>query len=135
MVMDMRQDSIPANEYIGKRIERARNLIGWTQTKLGDAIGLHQEGVSNIEKGKRAVSAYELGKIATALGQPLRFFYGEPGTTEPVPGNLDFRLWPVAHEHTRINGEPGGIRTHDTRIKSQVNVNQTSTAQELASII
>lgn len=136
-------DRANGNIYIGKRIRRARQIAGWSQMQLAKRCGLAQDQISRYETGTLTISAYSLIKIARVTGQPLDFFDGMPGTTEPELV-ANFKRGPVAHNDVTIDdltslineiesylvGEPGGIRTHDTRIKSPVR-----NTSELANLI
>ena len=55
-------------EKLGTRIQEIRKSKNLTQEKLAEAIGLDTPNLSNIERGKRFVSAETLEKIVQALG-------------------------------------------------------------------
>lgn len=55
-------------EKLGIRIQQIRKSKKLTQEKLAEAIGLDTPNLSNIERGKRFVSAETLEKIIYALG-------------------------------------------------------------------
>ena len=54
-------------EKLGIRIQQIRKSKRLTQEKLAEAIGLDTPNLSNIERGKRFVSAETLEKIIKAL--------------------------------------------------------------------
>lgn len=54
-------------EKLGARIQEIRKLQNLTQEKLAEKIGLDTPNLSNIERGKRFVSAETLEKIVSAL--------------------------------------------------------------------
>lgn len=54
-------------EKLGARIQKIRKLQNLTQEKLAEKIGLDTPNLSNIERGKRFVSAETLEKIVSAL--------------------------------------------------------------------
>lgn len=74
---------------VGHYIASARRHLGMSQTALGEAIGVSYWVVRGMEQGE-GLTPVRLLKIAKALGQPLRFFYGEEGNSHPKPGQLDF---------------------------------------------
>jgi transcriptional regulator with XRE-family HTH domain len=51
------------------RAERSRH--GWSQTRLGEALGWSQSKVAAVEAGTRRLNADELPDICTALGVTL----------------------------------------------------------------
>ena len=54
-------------EKLGKRIQEIRKSKKLTQEKLAEMIGLDTPNLSNIERGKRFVTAETLEKIINAL--------------------------------------------------------------------
>ena len=60
-----------------------RVLIGMSQEKLGDALGLTFQQVQKYEKGTNRIGASRLSQIAQVLGVAPSYFFDEaPG---PVP--------------------------------------------------
>jgi transcriptional regulator with XRE-family HTH domain len=57
-----------------------RMLIGMSQEKLGEHLGLTFQQVQKYEKGSNRVSASKLYQMAQVLGVPVQFFY------EDLPG-------------------------------------------------
>lgn len=55
-------------EKLGARIQQIRKSKRLTQERLAEMIGLDTPNLSNIERGKRFVSAETLEKIVQALG-------------------------------------------------------------------
>lgn len=64
-------------ETVGKNIEIARTVRGWSQARLAEEIGVEQTYVSKVEKGKVNVSIDSLNRFALALHKPLSFFFQE----------------------------------------------------------
>ena len=63
-------------------------MLGMSQEKLGDAIGLTFQQVQKYEKGRNRVGASRLQQIADALQtQPAWFFEGAPGHPRPKHGS------------------------------------------------
>lgn len=54
-------------ENLGKRIQEIRKGKNLTQEKLAEMIGIDTPNLSNIERGKRFVSAETLEKIIKSL--------------------------------------------------------------------
>jgi transcriptional regulator with XRE-family HTH domain len=53
---------------IGDRISSARTAAGWSQKKLGDAVGQGQTTISSWERGRTEPSREDVQRIASALG-------------------------------------------------------------------
>lgn len=54
-------------EKLGLRIKTLRKKLGLSQEKLAELINMDKPNLSNIERGKRFMTAETLEKIATAL--------------------------------------------------------------------
>jgi transcriptional regulator with XRE-family HTH domain len=76
------------DRQVGSRVRMRRMLIGMSQEKLGDALGLTFQQVQKYEKGTNRISASRLQQIASVLGVTIDFLYGEPGRAEQAPGGF-----------------------------------------------
>lgn len=73
----------PVDIHVGNRIRMRRMLIGMSQEKLGDALGLTFQQVQKYEKGANRVSASRLHHMSKTLGVPIQFFFDDmPLSTE-----------------------------------------------------
>jgi transcriptional regulator with XRE-family HTH domain len=52
-----------------------RMIVGMSQEKLGEALGLTFQQVQKYEKGTNRIGASRLQQIAKALGVPIEFFF------------------------------------------------------------
>ena len=52
-----------------------RMLVGMSQEKLGDSLGLTFQQVQKYEKGANRIGASRLFQISRVLGVPVSFFY------------------------------------------------------------
>jgi transcriptional regulator with XRE-family HTH domain len=67
----------PIDVYVGTRVRLRRMLLGMSQEKLGERLGLTFQQVQKYEKGVNRIGAsrlYELGKV---LGVSVSYFYEE----------------------------------------------------------
>lgn len=77
------------NQLIGKRIREARESENKTQKELAEVIYKKQESVSDIERGRTEISAFELVGIAIALGKKITYFFQDfPRVLETKPEDL-----------------------------------------------
>jgi transcriptional regulator with XRE-family HTH domain len=76
----MAKNPNPTDKHVGSRVRTRRMLLGMTQEKLGDALGLTFQQVQKYEKGTNRIGASRLHHIANILQVPLAFFF------EDVPG-------------------------------------------------
>ena len=74
----------PTDLHVGSRIRLRRNMLGMSQEKLGENLGITFQQIQKYEKGTNRVGASRLQAIATILSVPVAFFFedlpGEEGT-------------------------------------------------------
>ena len=63
------------DKQVGKQIRARRRLLGLSQTKLADAIGVTYQQVQKYENGVNRVSAGRLQQIAHILQAPIAYFF------------------------------------------------------------
>lgn len=61
--------------HVGKRIRQRRWLIGMTQQKLAELVGIKFQQIQKYETGANRVSASRLWDIADALDVKVSFFF------------------------------------------------------------
>ena len=70
---------------IATRLKAAREQAGLTQGQVAKLLGLHRPSVSEIEAGRRAVSADELATLADTYGVSVAWLLdGEAGDVSRV---------------------------------------------------
>jgi transcriptional regulator with XRE-family HTH domain len=70
----------PVDVHVGSRVRLQRMLLGISQEKLGEQLGLTFQQVQKYEKGVNRIGASRLFDLSKVLGVPIQFFY------EEVPG-------------------------------------------------
>ena len=65
------------DEHVGTRVRLRRMLLGMSQEKLGESLGLTFQQVQKYEKGVNRIGASRLFDLAQVLGVPVQFFYDE----------------------------------------------------------
>jgi len=65
------------DRHVGNRVRMRRLLVGMSQEKLGELLGITFQQVQKYEKGSNRVSASRLYQISRVLGVPVQFFYDE----------------------------------------------------------
>jgi transcriptional regulator with XRE-family HTH domain len=63
--------------HVGSRIRLRRTILGMSQEKLGDSLGITFQQVQKYEKGTNRVGASRLQNISTILNAPISFFFEE----------------------------------------------------------
>ncbi len=65
----------PTDKHVGARVRMRRMMLGMSQEKLGDALGLTFQQVQKYEKGANRIGASRLQQIAEILQVPVSFFF------------------------------------------------------------
>ena len=65
----------PVDAHVGHRVRLRRMLIGMSQERLGELLGLTFQQVQKYEKGINRIGAGRLYEVAGILGVPVAFFY------------------------------------------------------------
>src|SRR6266852_8547342 len=79
----------PIDVHVGSRVRFRRMLLGMSQEKLGERLGLTFQQVQKYEKGINRIGASRLFDLAQVLGVPVQFFYEEAPSGEPQPTMTD----------------------------------------------
>lgn len=70
----------PIDIHVGGRIRLRRNMLGMSQERLGESLGITFQQIQKYEKGTNRVGASRLQAIASILEVPVAFFF------EDAPG-------------------------------------------------
>jgi transcriptional regulator with XRE-family HTH domain len=71
----------PIDIHVGSRVRLRRMMLGMSQEKLGEALGITFQQIQKYEKGTNRIGASRLQHIATVLTVPVAFFFEDaPGT-------------------------------------------------------
>ena len=65
----------PVDKYVGSRVRMRRIMLGMSQEKLGEALGLTFQQVQKYEKGTNRIGASRLQQISGILQVPVSFFF------------------------------------------------------------
>ena len=65
----------PVDVHVGGRVRMRRMLVGMSQEKLGEALGLTFQQVQKYEKGANRIGASRLYQIGSVLGVPIEYFF------------------------------------------------------------
>jgi len=79
-----RKSKPPAEETFGQRLARFRKAKGFTQTELGDLLGVSQRVMTYYERETGRPPAHLLAKMAEALGASADELLGRETTKAPT---------------------------------------------------
>src|SRR5579872_6684982 len=91
----------PIDAQVGNRVRLRRMLIGMSQERLGELLGLTFQQVQKYEKGVNRIGAGRLFEVSRILGVPIDYFYegvnGQPigagaqnGSGQTAPPIMEF---------------------------------------------
>ncbi len=73
--LSVKKSPDPVDKHVGTRVRMRRMLVGMSQEKLGEALGLTFQQVQKYEKGSNRIGASRLQQIAQILKVPVDFFF------------------------------------------------------------
>lgn len=76
----------PTDVYVGSRVRMRRKMLGLSQEKLGEKLGITFQQIQKYEKGTNRVGASRLQAMADAMEVPVSYFF--PDSADGAPGGL-----------------------------------------------
>ena len=94
----------PIDVHVGSRIRLRRTLLGMSQERLGEALGLTFQQVQKYERGVNRVGASRLFDLSRVLDVPISFFFDD------MPDSLANSLGPpLTRRPTGFTETPDGF--------------------------
>lgn len=114
----------PVDVHVGSRVRLRRTLLGMSQEKLGDALGLTFQQVQKYERGANRVGASRLYDLSRVLDVPVSYFFeefGDPlhGTAANEAGSDPYQPNPMMKRET-LELVRAYLRIADPQIKRRV---------------
>jgi transcriptional regulator with XRE-family HTH domain len=122
----MKRSPNPIDKHVGARVRMRRIILGMSQEKLADTLGVTFQQVQKYEKGTNRIGASRLQEISKSLQVPPSFFFdGAP--TGGVPTELGFREEAAAAFVTDFLSTAEGLqlnkafsRIHDAKVRRKI---------------
>ena len=104
---------------VGARIRLRRNLLGLSQSRLAESLGVTFQQVQKYEKGINRVGASRLQAIATVFDVPVSFFFEDSAFPEAAgrPVENDFTQFLETPEAIALNTAFAKIEDSEVRRK------------------
>ncbi len=67
----------PVDAHVGHRLRQRRTILGFSQTKLAEAIGVTFQQVQKYEQGSNRIGASRLHMVSKVLDAPISYFFDE----------------------------------------------------------
>lgn len=78
----------PVDLHVGRRLRLRRGLVGMSQERLAELLGITYQQVQKYERGANRIGSSRLHDIARILDVPVAWFFDEMETAEPVATGL-----------------------------------------------
>ncbi len=98
----------PIDVHVGCRMRLRRTLLGMSQEKLGEAIGLSYQQVQNYERGSSRIGASRLFDLARVLDVPVGFFFDD--MSDDVAAHSPGQSKGTARETVDVGPDPMAMR-------------------------
>ena len=115
----------PIDVHVGSRIRLRRNMLGVSQERLGESLGITFQQIQKYEKGTNRVGASRLQAIASILNTPVAFFFdGAP--SEDRVGGTGFNEESSAYVADFLNSSEGVqlnrafVKIQDPKVRRKV---------------
>lgn len=122
----------PVDLHVGQRLRLRRTLLGLSQEKLGEALGLTFQQIQKYERGANRIGASRLYDMSLVLDVPVSFFYddmnpGLPahaadrsrGLAEDDAPAFEFEPDPMARRET-LELVRAYYRIHDETVRKRI---------------
>jgi transcriptional regulator with XRE-family HTH domain len=76
----------PVDVHVGSRVRLRRTLLGLSQEKLGEAVGLTFQQIQKYERGANRIGASRLFEFSRILDVPVSFFFDDMSDRLKVSG-------------------------------------------------
>ena len=113
----------PIDVHVGGRIRLRRNMLGMSQERLGESLGITFQQIQKYEKGTNRVGASRLQAIAHILGVPVAFFFEDAPGGERVAGMAEDSAEYVAEVPNTAEGmqlNRAFVRISDAKVRRRI---------------
>ena len=115
----------PVDIHVGSRVRLRRMMLGMSQEKLGEQLGITFQQIQKYEKGTNRIGASRLQHISTVLSVPVSFFFEDaPGTPGAAAGMAEAR--PASYMTDFLSSSEGiqlnkaFVRIKDSKLRRRI---------------
>lgn len=108
----------PIDVHVGNRVHLRRNMLGISQQRLGEGLGITFQQIQKYEKGRNRISASRLQGIAELLSVPVSYFFEDlPSVDAPEETQLADSVagFVSSREGIQLNRAFSGIEDYKLR--------------------
>jgi DNA-binding XRE family transcriptional regulator len=121
----------PIDRHVGSRVRMRRVMLGMSQEKLGESLGLTFQQVQKYEKGTNRIGASRLQQISRTLDVPPAFFFegapsfeaiakSEPGPMSVAEGSNAPYVADFLSTAEGLHLNMAFARIHDPKIRKRI---------------
>lgn len=78
----------PIDVHVGKRLRLRRTLLGMSQERLGELLGLTFQQVQKYERGVNRIGSSRLFELGQIMDVPISFFFDDMPANGTSGGNI-----------------------------------------------
>lgn len=115
----------PIDVHVGSRVRLRRMMLGMSQEKLGEHLGITFQQIQKYEKGTNRIGASRLHHISTVLKVPVSFFFEDaPGSQSETQGFAEPQ--PTTYVVDFLSSAEGlslnkaFVRIEDTKVRKRI---------------
>lgn len=118
--------SNPVDAHVGSRVRLRRMLVGLSQEKLGERMGLTFQQIQKYEKGVNRIGASRLFRLSQVLEVPVQFFFdGAPlaeGEAQPsfAEGGSESFLYEFLNTRDGLELNRAFVKISDAQVRRSV---------------
>ncbi len=87
----------PIDVHVGRRLRLRRSLMGLSQEKLAELVGVTFQQIQKYERGTNRIGSSRLYRLAQVLQVPVSYFF--EGLEAPTAGTPGLAESPASFEH------------------------------------
>lgn len=120
-----RSEPDPIDVHVGGRLRVRRTLLGMSQAKVGEGLGLTFQQIQKYERGANRIGSSRLYRLSRILDVPVGFFFDElpddlvVGVGPSSVSSAEFELQRLARRET-LELIRGYYRIHDDKVRNRV---------------
>jgi len=104
----------PVDVHVGARMRLRRTLLGMSQEKLGEAIGLTFQQVQKYERGANRIGASRLFDLSRMLDVPVSYFFDDMSDNTQNQSPVNVIKGTGGHESAPATFEPDPMAKRET---------------------